>query len=77
MQLIPEFSDKIGRNDPCPCGSKKKFKKCHGHHTNLPDANVFEVAAKTRAISRRGQCSSPMCLHDECSKGVINSHTVS
>lgn len=21
---------KIGRNDPCPCGSRKKFKKCHG-----------------------------------------------
>ena len=22
--------DKIGRNDPCPCGSGKKFKKCCG-----------------------------------------------
>ncbi len=22
--------DKAGRNDPCPCGSGKKFKKCHG-----------------------------------------------
>ncbi|MDA8029506.1 MAG: SEC-C metal-binding domain-containing protein [Nitrospiraceae bacterium] len=22
--------NKIGRNDPCPCGSGKKFKKCHG-----------------------------------------------
>jgi preprotein translocase subunit SecA len=21
---------KIGRNDPCPCGSGKKFKNCHG-----------------------------------------------
>lgn len=21
---------KIGRNDPCPCGSQKKYKKCHG-----------------------------------------------
>ena len=21
---------KIGRNDPCPCGSGKKFKHCHG-----------------------------------------------
>lgn len=20
---------KVGRNDPCPCGSGKKFKKCH------------------------------------------------
>jgi preprotein translocase subunit SecA len=22
--------DRVGRNDPCPCGSGKKFKKCHG-----------------------------------------------
>ena len=22
--------DKVGRNDPCPCGSGQKFKKCHG-----------------------------------------------
>jgi len=22
--------DQPGRNDPCPCGSGKKFKKCHG-----------------------------------------------
>lgn len=21
---------KLGRNDPCHCGSKKKYKKCHG-----------------------------------------------
>lgn len=23
-------SNKVGRNDPCPCGSGKKYKKCHG-----------------------------------------------
>jgi preprotein translocase subunit SecA len=21
---------KVGRNDPCPCGSGKKYKNCHG-----------------------------------------------
>ncbi len=26
----PVKSDKIGRNDPCPCGSGKKYKRCHG-----------------------------------------------
>ncbi len=20
----------VGRNDPCPCGSQQKYKKCHG-----------------------------------------------
>ena len=23
--------EKVGRNDPCPCGSGKKFKKCCAH----------------------------------------------
>ena len=23
-------SQKVGRNDPCPCGSGKKYKQCHG-----------------------------------------------
>ena len=23
---------KIGRNDPCPCGSGKKYKNCHGRN---------------------------------------------
>jgi len=22
--------EKVGRNDPCPCGSGKKYKNCHG-----------------------------------------------
>ncbi|NGZ61041.1 MAG: YecA family protein, partial [Nitrospira sp. LK265] len=24
---------KVGRNDPCPCGSGKKYKHCHGGTT--------------------------------------------
>jgi len=30
LNMRPEELSKIGRNDPCPCGSGKKFKKCHG-----------------------------------------------
>jgi uncharacterized protein YecA (UPF0149 family) len=26
----PPPAHKPGRNDPCPCGSGKKYKKCHG-----------------------------------------------
>ena len=25
-------ADKVGRNDPCPCGSGKKYKNCHGRN---------------------------------------------
>jgi hypothetical protein len=30
MDPLPDPSQKVGRNDPCPCGSGRKFKKCHG-----------------------------------------------
>ncbi|MCS7184689.1 MAG: preprotein translocase subunit SecA [bacterium] len=29
-KVYAEIKRKIGRNDPCPCGSGKKYKKCHG-----------------------------------------------
>jgi preprotein translocase subunit SecA len=30
IQPIRRAEPKVGRNDPCPCGSGKKYKKCHG-----------------------------------------------
>jgi preprotein translocase subunit SecA len=30
VETVHREAPKVGRNDPCPCGSGKKFKKCHG-----------------------------------------------
>ena len=30
VQAVRRDAPKVGRNDPCPCGSGKKFKQCHG-----------------------------------------------
>src|SRR5438094_512655 len=30
IETVRRDGDKVGRNDPCPCGSGKKYKKCHG-----------------------------------------------
>ena len=30
LKTIRRDEPKVGRNDPCPCGSGKKYKKCHG-----------------------------------------------
>ncbi|WPE16487.1 preprotein translocase subunit SecA [Candidatus Thioglobus autotrophicus] len=30
QQTYQREDDKVGRNDPCPCGSGKKYKNCHG-----------------------------------------------
>ena len=29
-QRVLSDDEKVGRNDPCPCGSGKKYKRCHG-----------------------------------------------
>jgi len=33
VSQTPTFRPKVGRNEPCPCGSGKKFKKCCGQAT--------------------------------------------
>ncbi|WP_235728383.1 YecA family protein [Kurthia senegalensis] len=30
----------VGRNDPCPCGSGKKYKKCHGKNNSTSDISA-------------------------------------
>ena len=30
IKQVKREEPKVGRNDPCPCGSGKKYKKCHG-----------------------------------------------
>lgn len=50
---------KIGRNDPCPCGSGRKFKKCHGGSipapsTSAPAAPAMSGGELLRAVSVQG-----------------------
>ncbi|HEX2757262.1 MAG TPA: SEC-C metal-binding domain-containing protein, partial [Thermoanaerobaculia bacterium] len=30
VSTFPAAGPQVGRNEPCPCGSGKKYKKCHG-----------------------------------------------
>jgi preprotein translocase subunit SecA len=30
IEKVESGKEKVGRNDPCPCGSGKKYKNCHG-----------------------------------------------
>ena len=32
VEPIKNMEPRVGRNDPCPCGSGKKYKKCHGEN---------------------------------------------
>ncbi len=40
VSTVKAAGPKVGRNDPCPCGSGKKYKKCHGAHAPEPAAPV-------------------------------------
>ncbi len=59
----PIRNTKIGRNDPCPCGSGKKFKKCcaskadqlaHRHHPEKPKIRL-KSPVEIEAIRRAGR----------------------
>ena len=57
----------VGRNDPCPCGSGKKLKKCHGeNHVEWQGNTAPEVATQT-AESTEGEgnaAADPMAGFD-------------
>jgi len=38
VEPIRNLGQKVGRNDPCPCGSGKKFKNCCGKSSGVPSA---------------------------------------
>jgi uncharacterized protein YecA (UPF0149 family) len=42
------------RNIPCPCGSNRKAKRCHGAAEILPDSEVAVVKAYLMALSAEG-----------------------
>lgn len=66
-----------GRNDLCPCGSKKKYKKCHGGIEVIPVTHPSQIDAQLRNYDPNKTCLAPSgCLKD-CKGQVIASHTVS
>jgi methionyl aminopeptidase len=52
-------SDRPGRNDPCPCGSGKKFKKCHGA---TGETAGLPAAAPIRRPLRPGRVGPPLAV---------------
>ena len=65
-----------GRNDDCPCGSGKKYKKCHLHQDEAELSKALAVknaeAAKEAAASGEEHVHTADCKHDEEPKGANN-----
>jgi preprotein translocase subunit SecA len=50
---VKAVDKKVGRNDPCPCGSGKKYKHCHGRADRAADQMTPQPAHATRASKQK------------------------
>ena len=75
------MTEKCGRNDPCPCGSGKKYKKCCGTTKKLAarNAKVMGSSSMNSLLGRiqsstglGGEASSQNSLKDRISKNISN-----
>ncbi|HOX43305.1 MAG TPA: SEC-C metal-binding domain-containing protein [Myxococcota bacterium] len=47
---MPEAQDKLGRNEPCPCGSGKKYKHCCLHQESSQPTRRFKGVMVVLAV---------------------------
>lgn len=67
----------LGRNDPCWCGSKLKFKKCHLDREKQPAASLADAHETLKKFNASKTCSVPSALQSDCTNKIIKAHTVS
>lgn len=68
---------KIGRNNPCWCGSGKKFKKCHLDRDKQEPVPLWQASDKFKESFGVKYCVVPDELKKECDRDIIKAHTVS
>jgi SEC-C motif-containing protein len=71
------MNTKIGRNDPCWCGSGKKHKKCHLNRAARPPAKYHELASDLLDLRQgKRKCLYPL-PSGACTSKVIKAHSIS
>lgn len=68
---------KLGRNDPCWCGSGKKFKKCHLNRDVQKPINEGIIQKQLNSFYSQKYCSVPEDIKSECSGKIIKAHSIS
>ncbi len=61
---------KVGRNEPCPCGSGKKFKRCHGS----PGAEVHP--RRTYQLLMSNSLKTCLDASGNCERDAIRAHSI-
>lgn len=68
----PETVSKTGRNDPCPCGSGRKYKQCHGAVAIVATQTPSDVPAPSPAGAR--ECGACTACCEGWAEGEIRGH---
>lgn len=67
---------KLGRNDPCWCGSSVKYKKCHLGRESESPVNPWEASALSKKAFSLKLCYAPPAMHADCTGLIVRAHTV-
>lgn len=67
---------KLGRNDPCWCGSGKKFKRCHIDRDKERPLPPYQHSELFRKIFSKRVCLAHLADGSPCSKVIIKAHTI-
>ncbi|MCE2453841.1 MAG: SEC-C domain-containing protein, partial [Nitrospinae bacterium] len=67
---------KIGRNEPCWCGSGKKYKHCHLGRENQTPLQRWEVSNTFKQAYTAKTCLAPETLLGKCNGKIVRAHTV-
>lgn len=67
---------KLGRNEPCWCGSGKKFKKCHLDRDRMAAPSRQEVFSEVHASRNKKYCLHPEAGAGTCKGDIVKAHTI-
>lgn len=68
---------KVGRNDPCPCGSGIKYKKCHLNREHQPRPTEGEIRGQVSKHKIPKTCHFSGVAGAVCEGAIVEAHTVS
>ena len=69
--------NKLGRNDPCWCGSGRKFKQCHLQRASEPHPSRVELFDALKASFSDKYCSCSLDRRRECKGNIVRAHSLS
>ena len=67
---------KIGRNEPCWCGSGRKYKKCHQGRDREEPINPFDLERRVAKYLDKRYCLHPASSPVTCTGPIVRAHTI-